>query len=113
THPWSYEAKDQAEQHLRDEAAYPEGSPRRYNDVTSGLMDDDEERWKKTREVHIRSSSSPYQSSLGFREFLCTGNLTICLKQTSIGKVLLITVTSRKEHSRCKDDHRPMRSNKG
>ena len=41
--------KDQAAQHLRDEAAYPEGSPRRYNDVTSGFVRDDEERWKKAR----------------------------------------------------------------
>ncbi len=48
-HPWNHEVKEQAAQHLRDEAAYPEGSPRRYNDVTSGLMDDDEERWKKAR----------------------------------------------------------------
>ena len=49
THPWSYERENQATQRLRDEAAHPEGSPRRYNDVTSGLMDDDEERWKKAR----------------------------------------------------------------
>jgi hypothetical protein len=49
THPWDHEAKEQAAQHLRDEAAYPEGSPRRYDDVTSGLMEDDEERWKKAR----------------------------------------------------------------
>ncbi len=49
THPWHHEGDKQAQQHLRDEAAYPEGSPRRYNDVTSGLMDDDEERWKKAR----------------------------------------------------------------
>jgi hypothetical protein len=48
-HPWRHEIKEQAEQHLRDEAACPEGSPWRYNDVTSGLMDDDEERWKKAR----------------------------------------------------------------
>jgi hypothetical protein len=60
THPWSYEAKDQAEQHLRDEAAYPEGSPRRYNDVTSGLMDDDEQRWEKAKEEHLRHSSSAH-----------------------------------------------------
>jgi hypothetical protein len=39
--PWDYDVQDQADQHLRDEAAYPEGSPRRYNDVTSGLIDDD------------------------------------------------------------------------
>ena len=25
-HPWRHDAKEQAEQHLRDEAAYPEGS---------------------------------------------------------------------------------------
>ncbi len=48
-HPWDYDVQGQADQHLRDEAAYPEGSPRRYNDVTSGLMDDDEERWQKDR----------------------------------------------------------------
>jgi hypothetical protein len=46
THPWDYEAKEQTAQHLRDEAVYPEGSPWRYDDVTSGLRDDDEERWK-------------------------------------------------------------------
>jgi hypothetical protein len=36
THPWFYDAKEQAEQHLRDEAAYPEGSPWRYDDITGG-----------------------------------------------------------------------------
>ena len=46
THRWDYEAKEQTAQHLRDEAVYPEGSPWRYDDVTSGLRDDDEERWK-------------------------------------------------------------------
>ncbi len=35
THPWQHDAKEQTRQHLRDEAAYPEGSPWRYNDVTS------------------------------------------------------------------------------
>ena len=35
THPWHYDAQEQAEQHLRDEAAYPKNSPWRYNDVTS------------------------------------------------------------------------------
>jgi hypothetical protein len=35
THPWQHNAKEQAQQRLRDEAAYPEGSPWRYNDVTS------------------------------------------------------------------------------
>ncbi len=40
THPWRYDTKEQAQQHLRDEAAHPEGSPWRYNDVTSGEVDD-------------------------------------------------------------------------
>src|SRR3954471_14278775 len=60
THPWRHEAKVQAEQHRRDEAAYPEGSPRRYEDVTSGLMEDDEERWKKTREHQLRHTSDAH-----------------------------------------------------
>jgi hypothetical protein len=34
THPWFYDAREQAEQHKQDEAAYPEGSPWRYNDIT-------------------------------------------------------------------------------
>jgi hypothetical protein len=34
THPWFYDDKQRAEQHLRDEAAYPAGSPWRYNDIT-------------------------------------------------------------------------------
>jgi hypothetical protein len=36
THPWFYDTKERAEQHRRDEAAYPEGSPWRYNDITGG-----------------------------------------------------------------------------
>jgi hypothetical protein len=36
THPWFYDAKEQTEQHQHDEAAYPEGSPWRYNDITGG-----------------------------------------------------------------------------
>ena len=32
-HPWRHDAEAQAEQHLRDEATHPEGSPWRYNDV--------------------------------------------------------------------------------
>lgn len=32
--PWSYDAQVRADQHLRDEAAYPEGSPWRYDDIT-------------------------------------------------------------------------------
>ena len=35
THPWFYDAQVRADQHLRDEAAYPEGSPWRYNDITA------------------------------------------------------------------------------
>jgi hypothetical protein len=46
-HPWHHDAQSQADQHLQDEAAYAEDSPWRYNDVTSGL--DDEERWKEAK----------------------------------------------------------------
>ena len=57
-HPWHYDTQAQAEQHLRDEGAYPEDSPWRYNDVTSGLMkEDDEERWQKARAQQRRHSS--------------------------------------------------------
>ncbi len=35
THPWRYDTQEQAQQHQRDEVAYPEGSPWRYNDITS------------------------------------------------------------------------------
>ena len=34
THPWFYDARVQADQRLRDEAAYPKGSPWRYDDIT-------------------------------------------------------------------------------
>ena len=34
THPWFYDANERTHQHRRDEAAYPEGSPWRYNDIT-------------------------------------------------------------------------------
>jgi hypothetical protein len=34
THPWFHDAKERAQQHQQDEAAYPEGSPWRYNDIT-------------------------------------------------------------------------------
>jgi hypothetical protein len=37
THPWFYDAQARADQRLRDEAAYPEGSPWRYNDITEVL----------------------------------------------------------------------------
>ena len=40
-HPWDYDVQGQADQHSRDEAAYPEGSPRRYNDITSRGTDDE------------------------------------------------------------------------
>ena len=36
THPWFYDAKERAHQHREDEAAHPEGSSWRYNDVTAG-----------------------------------------------------------------------------
>ena len=35
THPWFYDAQTLADQRLRDEAAYPGGSPWRYDDVTA------------------------------------------------------------------------------
>jgi hypothetical protein len=35
THPWRYDNQEQAEQYQREEVAYPEGSPWRYNHVTS------------------------------------------------------------------------------
>jgi hypothetical protein len=56
-HPWHYDLQSQEDQHLRDEAAYPEDSPWRYNDVTSGLGDD-EERWKTARAKQPWASSS-------------------------------------------------------
>ena len=40
THPWRYDTEAQAGQRLRNEAAYPEGSPWRYDDVTSRGTDD-------------------------------------------------------------------------
>ena len=49
THPWHFDLQSQADQHLRDEAAYPEeDSLWRYNDVTSGLGDN-KERWQKAK----------------------------------------------------------------
>ena len=35
THPWFYDATERAQQHERDEAAYPEGSRWRYDDITA------------------------------------------------------------------------------
>jgi hypothetical protein len=40
-HPWLHDSRVQAEQHIRDEAAYPEGSPWRYNDITSRGTDNE------------------------------------------------------------------------
>ena len=34
THPWFYDAQVRTDQRLRDEDAYPEGSPWRYDDIT-------------------------------------------------------------------------------
>ncbi len=40
-HPWRHDTQAQVEQHLRDETAYPEDSPCRYNDITSGDTNDE------------------------------------------------------------------------
>lgn len=40
-HPWLHDPRAQAEQHLRDEAAYPKGSPWRYNDITARGTDNE------------------------------------------------------------------------
>jgi hypothetical protein len=40
-HPWLHDPRAQAEQHLRDEAAYLDGSPWRYNDITSHGTDNE------------------------------------------------------------------------
>ncbi len=40
THPWFYDAKERADQRLRDEAAYPEGSPWRYDDITAATNEE-------------------------------------------------------------------------
>ncbi len=42
-HPWLHDTEAQAEQHLRDEATYPEGSSWRYNDITSRSLEDERE----------------------------------------------------------------------
>ena len=39
THPWFCDAKEHA-QHKRDEAAYPKGSPWRYNDITAATNEE-------------------------------------------------------------------------
>ena len=40
THPWFYDAPARADQSLRDEATYPEGSPWRYNDITGASTEE-------------------------------------------------------------------------
>ena len=45
TNPWFYDAHVRADQHLRDEAAYPAGSPWRFNDVT-----EHDDRYRRERE---------------------------------------------------------------
>ena len=35
THPWYHDAQVLGQQRLRDEAAYPKGSPWRYDDITT------------------------------------------------------------------------------
>jgi hypothetical protein len=37
-HPWNYNERSRADQHLRDEEACTEDSPWRYNNVTSGFV---------------------------------------------------------------------------
>ena len=40
THPWFFDAKECAQQHERDEAAYPKGTPWRYNDITAATEEE-------------------------------------------------------------------------
>src|SRR5215203_3414883 len=40
THPWFYDARERAQQHEHDEAAYPEGSRWRYNDITAATNEE-------------------------------------------------------------------------
>src|SRR5215213_3467606 len=40
THPWFYDARERAQQHQRDEAAYLEGSGWRYNDITAATNEE-------------------------------------------------------------------------
>ena len=41
THPWFYDAKERAQQHKRDDAAYPKGTPWRYNDITAAAPNEE------------------------------------------------------------------------
>jgi hypothetical protein len=38
--PWFYDTRVRAQQHQRDEEAYPEGSPWRYDDVTAATNEE-------------------------------------------------------------------------
>jgi|SRR5215211_4757159 len=40
THPWFYDARERAQQHEHDEAAHPEGSRWRYNDITAATNEE-------------------------------------------------------------------------
>ena len=40
THPWFYDASEQAQQRKHDEAAYREGSRWRYNDITAATNEE-------------------------------------------------------------------------
>jgi hypothetical protein len=40
THPWFYDAEERAQQHEHDEAAYPEGSRWRYDDITAAANEE-------------------------------------------------------------------------
>ena len=40
THPWFYDARERAQQHEHDEAAYLEGSRWRYNDITAATNEE-------------------------------------------------------------------------
>jgi hypothetical protein len=40
THPWFYDAREREQQHEHDEAAYPEGSRWRYDDITAATNEE-------------------------------------------------------------------------
>jgi hypothetical protein len=40
THPWFCDARERTQQHKHDEAAYPEGSRWRYNDITAATNEE-------------------------------------------------------------------------
>ena len=40
THPWFYDATERAQQRERDEAAYPQGSRWRYDDITAATNEE-------------------------------------------------------------------------